>query len=57
MDQIIGVVKNWPNGPCHNCKPNVDLKEYCKEEDSLAMENYDSFEKANFFEQLQVDND
>jgi hypothetical protein len=57
MDQIIRVVKNWPNGPCHNCKPNVDLKEYCKEEDSLAMENYDSFEKANFFEQLQVDND
>ncbi len=35
MDQIIIVVKNWPSGPCHNCKPNVDLKEYCKEETSL----------------------
>jgi hypothetical protein len=44
MDQIITVVKNWLDDPCHNCKPNVDLKEYFKEEDSLAMEKYDSLD-------------
>jgi hypothetical protein len=57
MDQISIVVKNWPNDPRHNCKPNADLKEYLKKEDSLAEENYDLFEKADVFEQLQVDND
>jgi hypothetical protein len=57
MDRIITVVKNWPNDPCHNCKPNANLKEYLKEEDSLAKENYDLREEVDFFEQLQVDND
>jgi hypothetical protein len=57
MDRIITMVKNWPDDPCHNYKPNVVLKEYLKEEDSLAKENYDLLEEADFFEQLQVDND
>ncbi len=57
MDQIITMVKNWLDDPCHSYKPNVDIKEYLKEEDSLAEENYDLLEKADFFEQLQVDND
>jgi hypothetical protein len=51
------VVKNWPNDPCHNCKSNANLKEYLKEEDFLAKENYDLREEVDFFEQLQVDND
>jgi len=57
MDRIITMVKNWLDDPCHSYKPNVDIKEYLKEEDSLAEENYDLLEKADFFEQLQVDND
>jgi hypothetical protein len=54
MDQIVTVVKNWPNDPHHNCKPNANLKEYWKKEDSLAKENYDLLEEVDFFEQLQV---
>jgi hypothetical protein len=57
MDQIIMMVKNWPDDQCHNWKPNVNLKEYFKEEDSFVEENYDLLEEADFFEQLQVDND
>ncbi len=56
MDRIIMVVKNWPNDPCHNCKPNANLKEYLKDEDSLAKESYDLLEEIDFFEQLQVYN-
>jgi hypothetical protein len=41
MDRIITVVKNWHDDPHHNCKPNTNLKEYLKEEDYLANENYD----------------
>ncbi len=51
------MVKNWLDDPRHNCKPNENLKEYLKEEDSLVEENNDLLEKADFFEQLQVDND
>jgi hypothetical protein len=57
MDWIITMVKNWLDDPCHNYKPNVDLKEYLKEEDSLLEENYDLLEELDFFGQLQVDND
>ncbi len=57
MDRIIIVVKNWLDDPHHNCKPNANLKEYLKEEDSLVKDNYDLVEEADFFEQLQVDND
>ncbi len=57
MDWIIMVVKNWPDDPHHNCKPNTNLKEYLKEEHYLANENYDLLEEVDFFEQLQVDND
>ncbi len=54
MDQIVIVVKNWPKDPCHNYKPNANLKEYLKKEDSLAKENYDLLEEVDFFKQLQV---
>jgi hypothetical protein len=57
MDWIIIVVKNWLDDPHHNCKPNANLKEYLKEEDFLVKDNYDLVEEADFFEQLQVDND
>jgi hypothetical protein len=50
MDWIITMVKNWPNDPCHNCKPNANLKEYFKKEDSLGKENYDLLEEVDFFE-------
>ncbi len=57
MDWIITMMKNWPNDPCHNDKPNVDLKEYLKNEDFLIKEIYGLLEKTNVFERLQVDND
>jgi hypothetical protein len=57
MDWIITMMKNWPNDPCHNDKPNVDLKEYLKNEDFLIKEIYGLLGKTNFFERLQVDND
>jgi hypothetical protein len=41
MDRIITVVKNWHDDPHHNCKLNTNLKEYLKEENYLANENYD----------------
>jgi hypothetical protein len=41
--------ENWLDDPCHNYKPNVDLKEYLKEEDSLLEENYDLLEELDFF--------
>jgi hypothetical protein len=50
MDQIVIVVKNWPKDPCHNYKPNANLKEYLKKEDSLAKENYDLLEEVDFFQ-------
>jgi hypothetical protein len=30
LDQIITMVKYWFNGPCFNCKKNVDMKKYWK---------------------------
>jgi len=33
-----------------------NLKEYLKEEDSLAKDNYDLLEEVDFFERLQVKN-
>jgi hypothetical protein len=54
MDRIITVVKNWPNDPCHNCKPNANLKEYFKKEDYLAKETYDLLEEVDFFKQLHI---
>ncbi len=50
MDQIITVVKNWHDDPHHNCKLNTNLKEYLKEEDYLANENYDLLKSSSFFE-------
>jgi hypothetical protein len=50
MDQIITVVKNWHDDPHHNYKLNTNLKEYLKEEDYLANENYDLLKSSSFFE-------
>ncbi len=44
------MVKNWLDGPCHNYKPNVDLKKYLEKEDSLVEENYDLIEEVDYFE-------
>jgi hypothetical protein len=30
LDQIITVVKNWPNDPCLNCLANANFKDYIK---------------------------
>ncbi len=57
MEHIIVVVKNWPNDPCANCKPNSNFKQYLNKKESLAKENYNSIEEHNFFEELKVDVD
>jgi hypothetical protein len=51
MDRIITVVKNWPDNPRANCKPNSDSKQYLRVEKSLAKENYNLIEKHNFFKE------
>jgi hypothetical protein len=55
LDQIIMVVKNWPNDSWLNCMPTAALKDYIKIECFLVEENYDLIEEADFFEQLEVD--
>jgi hypothetical protein len=45
MDQIIIVMKNWPDDLHANCKPNSNSKQYLKVEGSLAKENYNLIEK------------
>jgi len=49
LNQIIMVVKNWPNGSWLNCTPIAVLKDYIKTECFLAEENYDLIEEADFF--------
>jgi hypothetical protein len=48
------VVKNWLDDPHHNCKPNANLKEYLKKEDSLVEENYDLLEEADFLNNCKL---
>jgi len=40
MDQIIIVVKNWPNDSCSNCKPSSNFKQYLKTKGFLVEVNY-----------------
>ncbi len=47
LDQIIMVVKNWPNDPWLNYMPTVTFKDYMKVE-FLTKENYDLIEEADF---------
>jgi hypothetical protein len=51
------VVKNRLDDSWLNCTPTVVLKDYKKTGCLLAKEMYDLIEKANFFEQLEVDDD
>ncbi len=57
MDGIITLVKNWPDNPRANCKPNSDSKQYLKVEKCLVEENYNLIEEHNFFKELEVDYD
>jgi hypothetical protein len=50
-------VKNWPNYPRANYKPNSNFKQYLKIEKLLAKDNYNLIEEHDFFEELQVDGD
>jgi len=50
MDQIIIVVKNWPNDSHANYKPNLDFKQRLKAKESLVEKNYNLIEEHNFFE-------
>jgi hypothetical protein len=54
LDQIIMVVKIGQMTRL-NCTPTTVLKDYIKIECFLAEENYDLIEEADFFEQLEVD--
>jgi hypothetical protein len=49
MDRIITVVKNWPNDPHANRKPNSDFKQCLKAKESLVEKNYNLIEEHNFF--------
>jgi hypothetical protein len=46
MDRIIPIVKNWPDDPHANCKPNFDFKQYLEIGKYLAKDNYNLIEKS-----------
>jgi len=45
---IILTVKNWPNDPHANCKPNFDSKQCLDIGKYLAKDNYNLIEKRVF---------
>jgi hypothetical protein len=49
MDRIVPIVKNWPNDPHANCKPNFGFKQYLEIGKYLAKDNYNLIEKKVFF--------
>ncbi len=49
MNGIITIVKNWPDDPHANCKPNFDFKQYLEVRKYLAKDIYDLIEKQGFF--------
>jgi hypothetical protein len=57
LDQIITMVKNWPNDPCLNYSQHKDLTNFLKVEFVLAKDNYDLIEESTSFEQLELDKD
>jgi hypothetical protein len=50
MDQIIIVVKNWPNDLWSNCKPNLNFKQYLKAKGFLVEVKCNLIGERNFFE-------
>jgi hypothetical protein len=50
-------VKNWPDDPHANYKPNSNFKQYLKIEELLAKDNYNLIDENDFFEELQVHGD
>ncbi len=57
MDWTIIIVKNWPDDPHANYKPNSNFKQYLKIEELLAKDNYNLIDENDFFEELQVHGD
>ncbi len=57
LEQIITIINNWLNNSHLNCTPNMNLKNYLKAEIGLTKDNYEQIEKAEYFEELQVDED
>lgn len=45
------------NDPHVHCKKKTDLKKYMKAKTSLANDNHDWIEEAEYFEQLHIDDD
>jgi hypothetical protein len=54
MDQIITVMKNWPDNLHTNCKPNSNFKKYLKVEKSLVEESYNLIEEHNFLKNWRL---
>jgi hypothetical protein len=57
LDQIITIINNRLNNSHPNCTPNVNLKNYLKTEIGLTKNNYEQIKKAEYFEELQIDED
>ncbi len=49
------VVKNWLDDPRLNCTPTTTFKDVMKIECLLVEDNYDLIEEADFFKELEVD--
>jgi hypothetical protein len=46
LDNIITIVKIWPDDPFFNCMPNNTMKDYLKVERYLAYDNYELIEES-----------
>ncbi len=57
LDKIIFIINKWSNAMCLNCTPNVNLKDYVKAKIGLGQDNYEFIEEAEYFEEMQVDED
>ena len=49
------VIKNWPDDPRTDCKPQFGLKDFMAAEAKIANENYEFIEQSGFFEVLAKD--
>jgi hypothetical protein len=50
-------VKYWTNDPSFNCKKKMNMKKYMKLDISLADDNYDLIEEAEYFKELHIDDE
>ncbi len=57
LDNIITIVRIWPNDPCINCMPNKTMKDYLKVKGHLVYENYELFEETKYFGDMNVNGD